>query len=336
MKIATHDVDTKVFIIAEIGNNHEGDFGLAKDMIAAATEAGADAVKFQTIRADKLVDGKNYDRLRKLRTFELTDDQFVQLADAAEQAGVVFLSTPFDIESARFLNDLVPAFKIASGDLNFAPLLDEVAGFGKPLIMSRGVSGTMQIHTAVGRIKNVWKQCGTNPGLALLHCVSQYPTSPEEANLSAIAALRREFNAVIGYSDHTLGIEAAVLSVALGARIVEKHFTIDHDHSPFRDHQLSADPREMAELVCRIREAEIYLGKGNLEPDGESFAGEKALTRSICTATDLPAGTILVMEQIAFLRPGGGITPEEIGTVLGKRTKRDLAKGDRITSETLS
>ncbi|OIQ50062.1 N,N'-diacetyllegionaminic acid synthase [Pseudodesulfovibrio hydrargyri] len=337
MKINGHDIADKTFIIAEVGNNHEGDYSLAERMVGLAAEAGVDSVKFQTIRADRLVDGADPARLKTLRSFELSYDQFEKLARVCEREGVQFLSTPFDLESARHIAPLVGAFKIASGDVGFTPLLETVAGFGKPVIMSRGISDAGEVRGAVECIQGVWKDAGIlDPGLALLHCVAEYPTAPERANLLAIRGLAAEFGLPIGYSDHTLGIEAAALSVALGARIVEKHFTLDHNHSAFRDHQLSADPDEMRELVRRVREAEKLLGHGSLEPEGERFNNAEAFSRSLCVAEDTPEGTILTEAHVAFLRPGNGLSPSRINEVLGKVVRRSMKKGEQIAIEQLN
>ena len=255
--------DAPVCIVAEIGNNHEGDFARAERMVCEAAAAGADAVKFQTIRAESLVNAEQAGRRRVLKGFELSFARFEALARLAEREGLLFLSTPFDLESVRFLNDLVPMFKIASGDLTFTALLDAVAACGKPVLLSRGASDQAEIRAAVDRIAGRWRTIGADPGLVLMHCVALYPTPPEAANLAAIPALARTFGLPAGYSDHTLGVEAAVLAAGLGARVIEKHFTLDHDLSSFRDHKLSADPAELRELVRRVRLAE-QIGRAHV------------------------------------------------------------------------
>ena len=239
MRIGTVDIEKEVLVIAEIGNNHEGSFEAAVKMLHAAADAGVHAVKFQTYKTE-LYANPHHDeaRFKRLKRFELTQDQFKKLKDTADTRGVMFLSTPFDLESAEFLNELVPAFKIGSGENTFYPLLEKIASFCKPIIMSCGISEVSSIRAAKTAIEAVWKRHNYTGELALLHCVSAYPTKPEEANLLAIKRLQREFGDVVGYSDHTLGIEAAVVSLGLGARIVEKHFTLDKNYSDFRDHQM--------------------------------------------------------------------------------------------------
>ncbi len=339
MKIGPVDLEKEVLVVAEIGNNHEGDFGLARDMIGLAAEAGAGAVKFQTIRAERLVSPSDPDRVRMLKKFELTDGQFRELSAAAERAGVLFLSTPFDPDGVKSLEPLVPAFKISSGDNTFYPLLETAARAGKPILLSTGLADLSRIGYAKALIERTWLEEGRRDlaadGLALLHCVTAYPTPPREANLAAIPRLRSEFGRTVGYSDHTLGIEAAVTSAALGARVVEKHFTIDHNHSAFRDHRLSADPKELAEMIRRIRETLILLGEEEGNPGPSETAARDAVRRSIVAARDLPAGHILSWPDLSWTRPGLGLAPGREALVLGRKTGREIGAGEMILPEIL-
>ena len=193
MKIADFDIDKKVLIVAEIGNNHEGNLSLAEEMIGLAAQAGADAVKFQTFRTEHYVSLENRDRYNMLKSFELGFDDFERLKEAADKAGVIFISTPFDIGSAEFLNRLVPAFKIASGDNTFYPLIEAVARLGKPVILSCGLAGLPELTYTKAFIELIWEEVGVWPGIALLHCVTSYPVPPAEANLRAIQTLREMF-----------------------------------------------------------------------------------------------------------------------------------------------
>lgn len=334
MRIGKLDLDERVMVVAEIGNNHEGSYGLAEEMIGLATAAGVDAVKFQTIVPERLVSPREEKRLAQLRRFQLSCEQFERLAEAARRAGVLFLSTPFDVDSARFLMPLVPAFKIASGDNNFFPLIDVVAQAGKPIILSAGLADLDDVRRTKTFIDGVWAKQGVDPGLAVLHCVVSYPTPTSEANLLAIRRLA-SLGATVGYSDHTLGIDAAVLSVALGARVIEKHFTISKTHSGFRDHQLSADPADMAELVRGVRLAEEMLGtqeKRVLECERPLAVGAR---RSIVAARDLAAGTTLTWDDLDWLRPGGGLAPGREDELLGRRLVSSVTKGDMIRPEQL-
>lgn len=335
MLIGNHDIAKRVFIIAEVGNNHEGDFGRAQEMVAAASEAGVDAVKFQTFRAEHYVGLSNRARFEMLKRFELSFDQFAQLKGTADRHGCVFLSTPFDLESARFLDGLVPAFKIASGDNTFTPLLELVAGFAKPVLLSCGMLCPDGIRQTANVLNSVWQRLGVAPGLAALHCVTSYPVPEEEANLSALGPMAEAIGAVPGYSDHTLGIEAAVLSVAAGARIVEKHFTLDKNLSDFRDHQLSADPGDLAAMVQRIRQAERLLGTGAKRLMACEGAVEPLVRRSVALARDLCAGTVLALNDLTWIRPGGGFPPGAEAELLGCKLTRDAAAFEVLMPEML-
>ncbi|MDQ7779235.1 MAG: N-acetylneuraminate synthase family protein [Planctomycetota bacterium] len=335
MRIADIDLDKEVLVVAEIGNNHEGEYELAEDMIRLAAKAGAGAVKFQTIVPEKLVSPANTERVRQLERFRLTRREFRRLKGVADRENLVFLSTPFDLESARFLNSLVPAFKIASGDNNFYPLLAEVAATGKPIMLSTGLADLAQIARSKRFIEREWRSRKIRQELALLHCVCSYPVPPDEVNLSAIATLRKELDRTVGYSDHSLGIEAAVGSVFFGARIVEKHFTLDKNHSDFYDHKISADPGEFARMVQRIRAAVQMLGDGKKRIASSECANLEKARRSIVAARALPEGTVLSWKDLSWVRPGGGLAPGRENDILGKRLLRPVRKGEMITRESL-
>lgn len=332
MKIATHDVDTKVFVIAEIGNNHEGDFGLAADMIAAAAESGVDAVKFQTIVPERLVSVSQKERIAQLSRFQFSYEQYARLADIAQKAGLVFLSTPFDLDSARVLAAFVPAFKIASSDNTFYPLLAEVASTGKPVIMSAGLCNEEELAASIAFMKHAWGMDDVRDRLAVLHCVTAYPTPVDQANLAAVGTLEK-MGVTPGYSDHTLGIDAAVLSVACGARILEKHFTLDKNFSDFRDHQLSASPEEMKALVARVRIAERMLGCSEIICSDCEAENRVAVRRSIAARRNLQGGTVLGPEHLDWVRPGNGLAPGMEDELLGKRLKQAVAQGALILGE---
>ena len=329
MKIDNFDLNRDVLIVAEIGNNHEGNFDLAQRLIREAAKAGAGAVKFQTIVPERLVSPSDRERVRQLEKFRLTYDQFKQLSQTAKQEGVLFLSTPFDIESVQFLNQLVPAFKIASGDNNFFPMIEVIARTGKPIILSSGMTDLDQIKKTKEFIEKIWNQKGIQQELALLHCVVSYPTAPHEANLSAIKELSK-LKVTVGYSDHTAGIEAAVLSVGLGARIIEKHFTLDHNYSDFHDHKISADPEEFKELVKRVRFALELLGDGVKRLQESERKIMEKVRRSIVTSRPLDKGAIIHLEDLSWLRPAVGLPPGEEEKIVGRKLKRKLTVGEPI------
>ena len=329
MHIGHKDTDHQVVVVAEIGNNHEGSLDAALELVEKAALAGADAVKFQTIVPERLVEPGQANRLAQLRRLCLPWEAFPVLQQAAVNAGLVFLSTPFDLESVRLLAPLVPAYKIASGDNDFFPLLETVAATGKPVLLSTGLCGLPEVQAAKAVIEEIWAGNGHQGELALLHCVTSYPTAPQEANLRAIRTLAG-LGGTPGYSDHTLGTQAAVVAVALGARIVEKHFTLDKNRSDFRDHQLSADPPELRRLVERIRQTELLLGqeqKRLLPCEGPAAI---AARRSAVAAVDLAAGDILSPERVLWLRPGGGIAPSQAAALFGKRLCRAVRRHERL------
>lgn len=335
MIIGNIDTDKEIMIVAEIGNNHEGSYTLAEELIGLAAESGVQAVKFQTFRTDLFVDPSNQPRFRRLKKFELSFNDFERLSKVAAQSGLLFLSTPLDMESARFLNDHVCAFKIASGDNNFFPLLRFVAETKKPIILSGGAADTEQLKYSRDFLYGIWDAHETQKSLAVLHCVTAYPVPPEQINLAAISHLKRELGCTVGYSDHSLGITAAVLSVALGARIVEKHFTMDKQFSDFRDHQLSADLNEMRRLVEGVRETELILGSGIKVVQESEKTVIEAVRRSVAAGRDLPKGTVIAWDDLAWTRPATGIPPGKEELVIGKEILVSLQKGKAILPEYL-
>ncbi len=329
MKIGSFDLEQDVLIVAEIGNNHEGSYALAEEMIGLAAESGAGAVKFQTFVPDKLVSVSQKDRIQQLERFRLSHDEFERLNRVAKQENVLFVSTPFDIESVRFLEPLVPAFKIASGDNNFYTIIDAIARTGKPILLSAGLADLEQIEKTKQFIEDIWHENAVSQKLAILHCVVSYPTPPSDANLLAIRELQK-LGMIVGYSDHTIGIEAAVLSIALGARIIEKHFTISKDYSDFRDHHISADPQDLSQLVQRVREAVEMLGDGEKHLQDTERKSIDMVRRSIVASRDLERGARLTLDDLGWVRPGGGLAPGREGEVLGKVLTRPIEKGEMI------
>lgn len=330
MKIGHIDLEKEILVVAEVGNNHEGSFDVAQRMIREAAKTGVQAVKFQTIRAESLVSSRNVQRYRQLKAFELTQSEFNRLSEIAAEEGLIFLSTPFDIDSVYYLDPIVPAFKIASGDNNFFPLLEKVAGTGKPVIISSGISDMATIRRAKTFIEKKWKENGIVQDIAVLHCVSSYPVPAEEVNLSAVRTLKEALKCTVGYSDHSLGIESAILSVALGSRIIEKHFTLDKNYSSFRDHQLSADPTEMKMLVEKVRNASVLLGSGRKEIQESEMNAVSSIRRSIAAKHDLATGKVLEFADIKWIREPGGLPPGHERKLVGKVLKVDLPRDEVI------
>jgi Sialic acid synthase len=245
MKISNLNTDDKVIIIAEIGNNHEGDFNIAVELIEAAAKSGVDCVKFQTFKTEHYVNKIQTERSERLKSFELSYEEFKDLSEISRQLGLAFISTPFDLESAKFLISICDAIKISSSDNIFYPLLKTVSRDPIPKIVSTGLANFQEVIKLVSYFDSDF--------LALLHCVSAYPVPENQINLSYIHKLSLELNCTVGYSDHSLGIDASALAVACGARKIEKHFTLDNNFSDFQDHKISSDPNEMMQLVKRIR-----------------------------------------------------------------------------------
>lgn len=331
MKIGNRSLAEGVFIVAEIGNNHEGDFEVAQKLVRAAAESGVDAVKFQTFRTEHYVSRADTKRFGQLKSFELSPDHFRNLARLARSTGLAFLATPFDLASAKFLQEIVDAFKIASGDNNFYPLVAQVVRSGKPVIVSTGASNAAQVAKTVAFAKEQWAEYGKPEQLAILHCVSSYPVEPGQANLLSIPFLAQEFpEVIIGYSDHTVGTDAALLAMALGARLIEKHFTLDKHHSTFHDHQLSADPPEMRDLVHRLRQASSMLGTLDkvIQPCEKPLVA--VIRRSIVAGADLPAGHRVRPSDLSWIRPAGGLEPGQEHVFIGKSLKRAVRFGERL------
>ena len=330
MIIGGRNLSERPIVVAEIGNNHEGNFDVARELVRCAVASGANAVKFQTFRTEAFVSPKDEARFQRLKKFELTPAQFGDLSRLAKSLGALFISTPLDLGSAGVLEPLVDALKIASGDNDFFPLIERVAHTSLPIIVSTGSSDWQRVRAAVECVRAI-RGARTAESLLVTHCVSCYPAPLDQVNLSAIPALASEFDVAAGYSDHTIGIEACVLAIAAGARLIEKHFTLDHHYSDFRDHQLSADPMELAELVRRARDAAVMWGRAEKTLQRCERDSAPAIRRSIVANRDLPAGHRVAFEDLAWLRPAGGLAPGREAEVVGRALKRAVAASERLT-----
>lgn len=334
MKIGHLDLNERVAIVAEIGNNHEGNFEVACELVRQAAACGVDAVKFQTFKTEQFIRPIDTARFQRLQSFELTIEQFGQLANLAKSLGLLFISTPLDLESAQGLKPLVDAYKIASCDDTFYPLLSAIAKTGKPVMLSTGISDWEQVQKTVHHLQSVWElEKVANPSLAVLHCVSSYPVPPEQANLNSIRFLQEklDYHYPIGYSDHVIGLDAALLAVGLGARVIEKHFTLDQQYSGFRDHQLSADPAMLKELVYRVRQAECLLGTLDKQVQPCAAESANAIRRSIAVKQDMDMGETLTDQDLIWNRPGTGLPPGSEFLVVGKTLKQPVRAGQQLT-----
>ena len=336
-----------VFFIAEAGVNHNGDLGLALQLVDIAHRAGADAVKFQTFRADAISAPEapmaDYQRTRDgaasqaemLRRLELPHADFARIADHCRALGIEFMSSPFDLDSAAMLAGIgMTKFKLASGEITNAPFVRGVARLaadhGGSVILSTGMSTLDEVAEAVG-----WIEAEGNPGLTILHCVSNYPAPAKDANLRAMDTLAQAFGRPIGWSDHTLGDAVSLAAVARGATVVEKHFTLDKALAG-PDHAMSMSPDELAGLIAGVRAVEASLGDGIKRPVEAEREIMTVARRSLFSARDIPAGAVVTAEDVIALRPGNGISPARQGDVVGRTTVRMIPAGTRLAAPDLA
>lgn len=326
------------FVIAEAGVNHNGDVEVAKQLVDVAVDAGADAVKFQTFKAERVVStaapkaeyqlsttDADESQMEMLRHLELSSAAHRELQSYCQEQGILFMSTPFDEGSVDFLDELgVPVFKVGSGEVTNWPLLEHIARKGKPIILSTGMSYLSEVDEAV----RVIREAG-NEQLVLLHCVSNYPADPADANLRAMQTMAVAFQVPVGYSDHTSGIEVPLAAVVLGACVIEKHFTLDRNLSG-PDQRASLEPDELHAMVVGIRTIELALGNGVKQPALSEADNRLVVRRSLAIASDIPEGAIIESDMLQALRPASGISPTLIEHVVGRRVRRSLTSGQLI------
>lgn len=328
----------KVLIIAEAGVNHNGSVELAKRLVDEAKESGADIVKFQTSKLDALVskyaemaeyqkNNLGYEKTQKemLRGLILEYGDFEEISNYCKEVGIKFLSTPFEIESIHFLENLgCDMWKVPSGEITNYPYLLEIAKTHKPIILSTGMSTLDEVRECV----RLLKENGAGD-MTLLHCTTQYPTEYEDVNLSAMLTLKKEFNVKIGYSDHTRGIEVPVAAVGMGASVIEKHFTLDRNmEGP--DHKASLEPDELKMMVTMIRNVEKSLGNGIKKPVEAEIPNRDIARKSIVAKRDIKKGEVLDQDNITTKRPGNGINPMEWENIIGSTAVRDFQEDELI------
>ena len=330
----------RVLIIAEAGVNHNGDLNLAMQLIDAAAEAGADFVKFQTFKAHKLVStsapkanyqkdkekDKSESQFEMLKKLELSEEDHYVLLDYCKSRKIEFLSTGFDLESLDFLKKLgIRLFKVPSGELTNLPYLEKISRISDKVILSTGMSTMHEIKSAVSVLKE-----NPNTKITILHCNTEYPTPFQDVNLLAMNAIKEEFNLEIGYSDHTLGIEVPIAAVALGARVIEKHFTLNRLFKG-PDHSSSLEPDELKAMVLALRNIEMALGDKYKKPSQSEMKNIIVARKSIHLAKNKKIGDILSIEDFEMLRPGDGISPMEMRLLVGKSVNKDLTHGYKIS-----
>jgi N,N'-diacetyllegionaminate synthase len=333
----------RCFIIAEAGVNHDGDVDAAKALIDVAADAGADAVKFQTFSAKRLATAaapkaayqlKNTEaaesQVAMLQRLELSDDAHRMLQAHAKQRGIVFISTPFDEVAADFLESLdIPLFKIPSGELTNTPFLAHVAKKGRPLILSTGMATLGEVETAVAVVRSAG--C---TDLTVLHCTSNYPASIDDVNLRAMQTMGAALGVKVGYSDHTLGIEVSLAAVALGAAVVEKHFTLSKLRTG-PDHAASLEPAELAALVHGIRTVERALGDGVKAPKAAEREVAQVARKSVVASRAIAAGAVLVADDLVMRRPGTGLSAQFLPLLVGRVVRRAVDEGELLSLEVI-
>ena len=332
----------EVLIIAEAGVNHNGDISIAKKLIDIASDAGVDFIKFQTFKSENLVskaakkasyqqknlktkENSQYEMLKKL---ELSYDDHHNLIDYCKLKKINFLSTGFDLESIDFLNSLkLPVFKIPSGEITNLPYLQKIGSFNKKVIVSTGMCIMSEISNAI----KVLEEAGTlKKNITVLHCTTDYPTPFKDVNLNAMLQIKKELKVEIGYSDHTLGIEVPIAAVAMGAKIIEKHFTLDKN-LPGPDHKASLEPNELVEMVKSIRNIELALGEFDKKPTKQELKNMLVGRKSIHASKNLKKGSTIQTEDIIMKRPGTGISPMQLMGVIGKKLNKNIEE-DKLLS----
>ncbi|MDF9745849.1 N-acetylneuraminate synthase [Natrinema salsiterrestre] len=328
------------FFIAEAGVNHNGSLDRAKKLIDVAADAGADAVKFQTFSADRLVTPDastaryqesatgETDQHEMLKQYEIDRAKHRKLFDYCSEQDITFLSTPFDPESADMLADLgVSAFKIGSGELDNHPLLTHIAEYGLPMVVSTGMGTMSEVRKAHNAVRSV----SSDIDISFLHCTSAYPTPITDVNLRAMETMSEEFPLPVGFSDHTTMPETTALAVAAGACIVEKHFTVDST-LPGPDHEASLEPDELCRAVALVKQASAARGGPTKEPTANELENLEQIRKGLYAATDIPADTRITKAHIDIMRPAVGLSPQQYDSVLGRRTTDVIDAGDPLTT----
>ncbi|EOS23243.1 N-acetylneuraminate synthase [Lachnospiraceae bacterium 3-1] len=330
-----------IIIIAEAGVNHNGSVEIAKKMVLAAKEAGADYIKFQTFCPEKLVSksagkadyqkqntGAKESQLEMLQKLALSQDDFLELKEYCQRQGIGFLSTPFDLDSIHFLHRLDMDFwKLPSGEITNLPYLLEIAKTGRPVVMSTGMCDLKEIKEAVDCLR----RAGTEK-IILLHCNTEYPTPMKDVNLKAMQTMKDSLGLPMGYSDHTQGIEVPIAAAALGACVLEKHFTLDKT-MPGPDHRASLEPEELQAMVTAVRNIERAMGNGRKEPSESEKRNIEAVRKSIVAKCKIKKGEIFTEENLTTKRPGTGISPMKWFDLMGQRAKRDYEMDQIIVKE---
>ena len=330
--------DNQIFIIAEAGDNHNGNFDLALQLVDKAAEAGADCVKFQTFVTENVISkfaekadyqkqttGENESQYEMVKKLELSFEQFRLIQKYCQEKNIMFLSTPFDLDSIDFLEEIqIPFWKISSGEITNLPYLEKIAKTGKDIIMSTGMCTMEEIEAAL----SVLREHGAGK-ITLLHCNTEYPTPFEDVNLRAMQEMKEAFGVPVGYSDHTVGIEVPIAAAAMGASVIEKHFTFDKNmEGP--DHKASLEPEELKQMVCSIRNIEQAMGSGKKQPSPSEKKNISIARKSIVAKRKIKQGEQLTEDNLYIKRPGDGISPMRWYEIIGMAAVKDFEEDELI------
>ncbi|MDA7604048.1 N-acetylneuraminate synthase family protein [Candidatus Pelagibacter sp.] len=321
----------KPFIVAEIGNNHEGSFKNAIKLVKSAKESGANAVKFQIFDPFKLSSPKDKKRISQLKKFSLKKKEIINLKKKCDDLGIIFFATPFDLESANFLNKIQKFFKISSGDNDYLDLQQKIRSFKKPVIISTGLMDYKSIIKVVKYFRK-FKFYQKKQNLCLMHCVSAYPASDQKINLNSIIFLKKKFPSItVGYSDHTIGYKISSLSYVLGAEIIEKHFTLSNNFSSFRDHKISLNPKSFKSFVKEILYLKNVLGKSQKKINEEEKNNRQSIRRKLVLNKNLKKNDRIKKKDLLIVRsPEKGIFGSEVNRFLGKKLTKNVNKFDNL------
>jgi N-acetylneuraminate synthase/N,N'-diacetyllegionaminate synthase len=337
MKIGNKSIgkNSPVFIIAEAGVNHNGKLDLAKKLVDAAVDAGADAVKFQTFKTEGVVTSKikiadyakknigmDEKQINMIKNLELQYGDFKILKEYCDKKGIIFLSTPHSFDAIDFLEDLLPAYKFGSGDITNIPALKYAAKKNKPIILGTGMSTLKEVKFAVDSIKSE-----NNKQIITLHCTTNYPCPLEEVNLNSMLTMQKELDCLVGYSDHTAGTMVPIIATALGAVVIEKHITTDKN-LPGPDHKASLEPDELKTMITEIRNVEKALGSFDKKPTESEKKIMKIVRKSIVAKQDIKKGSIIKKNMLIIKRPGTGLKPMDLDKIIGKKIKKHIAKDE--------
>ena len=330
MQLFGMDLEHETVVVAEVGVNHEGSLDKALELVGLAADARADAVKFQTYEPFRYASTSDMERFERVSRFALSAEDFTLVAKEADRLGIGFFSTPLDESSVELVASLAPVIKIASPDLTFEPTIRAAAATGKPLIISTGLGMPEEIDQTLEWVQQEIGDAPLRERVVLMHCVSSYPTPLEQANLHSVSYLRDRYDVYVGYSDHTIGLNAARAAVALGAAVIEKHFTDQKEGRTFRDHEISADPEDMRVLVQDVKAVRGSLGTVDKGRADAELPNLKPLRKGVVAARDLEAGAVLARPDLMYARPAIEFGAEQIDTLVGRQLTESVVKGNLI------